>query len=271
MFSENIKLLRKRRKRSQDEAALAVGVKRTTWSAYENGVAEPGFATLIRIADYFKMPVDMLLRQNLSRLSESKLREVEIASETDITGKNLRIVVTTVSDNDQKENIEMVPVKAKAGYTDGYADPDFIRILPTFRLPFLAKERKYRTFPISGDSMPPVNHGAWVTGEYLSDWTTIKDGDACIVVTQEDGIVFKVIFNQIDRNETLLLCSTNPAYDPYELHISKVLEIWKFVNYISPELPTPNITQKQLTDTVLMLQREMKRLNTKVNTPRNSQ
>ncbi|HLT42996.1 MAG TPA: helix-turn-helix transcriptional regulator, partial [Sphingobacteriaceae bacterium] len=160
-FADNLKFLRKRKNRSQDETSGALGVKRTTWSAYEIGNAEPGFETLLKISDYFKIPIDILLKEKLSDWPESKIRELEIKNDIDVYGKKLRVVVTTV-DSDNNSNIELVPVKAKAGYTGGYADPDYISVLPTFKLPFLSKEKKYRTFPISGDSMPPVVHGSWV-------------------------------------------------------------------------------------------------------------
>lgn len=256
MFAANLKFLRKRRNRSQDETACALGVKRTTWSAYEQGVSEPGFETLIKISEYFKIPIDILIKQDISRFPESKIRELEIAGDVDIYGKNLRVVVTTVN-SDEEENIELVPVRAKAGYTGGFADPEFIKILPTFRLPFLSKEKKYRAFQISGDSMPPVSDGSWVTGKYVENWTEIKDGKPYIVVTREDGIVFKILFNRIESSGTLLLCSTNPVYQPYEVSINDILEIWEFVNYISEVLPEPNINQKQLTNTVLSIQREV--------------
>lgn len=255
-FSANLKFLRKRKKRSQDETSGALGVKRTTWSAYEIGNAEPGFETLLKISEYFKLPIDLLLKENLSEYSEAKIREWEMKNEIDVHGKKLRVVVTTV-DNNNNSNIELVPLKAKAGYTGGYADPDYISVLPTFKLPFLSKEKKYRTFPISGDSMPPANDGSWVTAEYIDNWMNIRSGTPCIVVTKDDGIVFKVVHNHIDQKNTLLLCSTNPAYEPYEVHIEQILEVWSFVNFISQELSTPNISQQELTNTVLNLQREM--------------
>lgn len=260
MFSANLKFLRKRRNRSQDESAGALGVKRTTWSAYEQGVAEPGFETLVKISEYFKIPIDILIKQDVTRFPESKIREIEISKETDITGRNLRVVVTTVDSSDDGENIELVPVKAKAGYTGGFADPDYIKVLPTFRLPFLSKERKYRAFPISGDSMPPVADGSWVTGEYVENWQSVSNGKPYLIVTKNDGIVFKTVFNRLEESGTLLLCSTNPKYDPYEVPSDDILEVWKFVNYISAELPDPNINQKQLTNTVLTIQREVSEL-----------
>src|SRR5665648_762449 len=72
-----------------------------------------------------------------------------------VKGSKLRVLTTTV-DSTNTENIELVPEKAKAGYMRGFADPEFVRELPVFQLPFLSPERKYRTFQISGDSMSPI-------------------------------------------------------------------------------------------------------------------
>jgi hypothetical protein len=99
-----------------------------------------------------------------------------------------------------------------------------------------------------------------VTGEYLQNWQLIKNGHPYIVVTQNEGIVFKVVYNQINDSGTLLLCSTNPQYQPYEVKVGDVLEIWKFVNYINPRFEEPNPHRDQLTDTVLDLQKEMLRI-----------
>ncbi|MBS1570143.1 MAG: S24 family peptidase, partial [Bacteroidetes bacterium] len=159
-----------------------------------------------------------------------------------------------------RENIELVNHKAKAGYALGYADPEYISVLPTFQMPFLSRDRKYRTFQISGDSMPPVGEGSWVTGEYVQNWQTLRDGQPYVIITKEDGIVFKVVYNQLKTTGTLLLCSTNPVYQPYEVPISEVLEIWKFVHFISHELPEPNLTRDELSRSVLDLRKEVGQL-----------
>lgn len=234
-FSQNIQLLRKRRKRSQQELAGAIGIKRSTLSAYEVGAAEPNLDTLIRFSRFFKVSVDKLLMLDLASVSEFYLSELEKGFDTDITGKRLRILATTVN-RDNEDNIEVVPLKAKAGYTAGYADPEYIRVLPTFQMPFLNKNRKYRTFQITGDSMPPVSDGSWVTGEYVENWQLIQNGKPYIVVTKDDGVVFKIVYNKLDEHQKLMLCSSNPEYAPYEVHISEVLEVWKFVNYINERL-----------------------------------
>jgi len=256
VFGSNIKLLRSRRGRSQEETAIALEVKRSSYSGYENGSAEPSFDLLVRMSEYFKVSIDKLLRDELTALSESQIGVIERGGDIDLNGRRLRVLATTVNSED-RENVELVPEKAKAGYALGYADPEYISILPTFQMPFLARDRKYRTFQISGDSMPPVADGSWVTGEYVQNWQTLRDGQPYIVVTKEDGIVFKVVYNQLKDKGNLLLCSTNPLYGPYEVSIANVLEIWKFVHFISSELPEPNLSRDDLTRSVVDLRKEV--------------
>ncbi len=258
-FGPNIKLLRQRHGRSQEETAIALDVKRSSWSGYENGSAEPPFDLLVRISTYFKVSVDKLLKEDLTQLGEHALSTLERGGDLDLAGKRLRVLATTV-DKEDRENVELVPEKAKAGYAAGYADPEYISILPTFQMPFLSRDRKYRTFQISGDSMPPVADGSWVTGEYVQNWQTIRDGQPYIVVTKEDGIVFKVVYNQLKEKGTLLLCSTNPIYSPYEVEVGQVLEIWKFVHFISAELPEPNLSRDELSRSVIDLRKEVSHL-----------
>jgi len=263
MLAQNLKLLRKAKNMSQEEVAEILGIKRTSLSGYENGTAEPSVEGLLNISDFFKISLDQLIKSDLSKKDDEYLKKIIKGHEVDIAGKGLRIVATTV-DADNNDNIELVPVQARAGYATGYADPDYIRVLPTFQLPFLSKNKKYRTFPILGDSMPPVSDGSWVTGEYLQNWNFIKDGYPYIVVTLDDGIVFKVLYNRIQQNGSIMLCSTNPQYAPYELQIGQIKEVWKFVHYISNELPEPNLEKNELTSTVMQLQREMTMLKGKI-------
>jgi transcriptional regulator with XRE-family HTH domain len=262
-FADNIKFLRKRRGRTQDDVAFTMGLKRSTLSGYENGVAHPGIDLLVSFSNYFNISVDTLLKVDITRLSESQLGELERGYDAYVKGSNLRVLATTV-DAGNNENIELVPEKAKAGYTTGYADPEFISELPSFRLPFLSDSKKYRTFQLKGDSMLPIPEGSWVTGEFLQDWYNIVTGNAYIIFTLDDGIVFKVVEDKIGESGRLVLYSLNPLYEPYEVHISEVKEIWKFVNYISSELPDPVIPEKQLISTVAGLKHDLQRLKSKL-------
>ncbi|WP_066629382.1 XRE family transcriptional regulator [Labilibacter marinus] len=228
-FPENIKFLRKRRKLSQADLASQLELTRTTLAGYEKNI-QPPFKVLIKYAEYFNLSIDALVRYDIQALSEFQLSQIEDGFDVDVTGKKLRLLTISV-DGDGNENIEMVPVKAQAGYTNSYGDMDFIGSLDKFSLPFLPKDKTYRTFQIKGDSMLPVPEGAWVTCSYIQDWTNVKDGTPCVIVTQDDGIVFKVVYKHLEKSKSLLLVSTNREYKPYEFPVNKVVEMWKFETY----------------------------------------
>ena len=255
-FNSNIRLMRKRRGRTQDEVAFSLNMKRPTLSGYENGVAQPGVQQLIAYSEYFGISIDTLVKVDLSKLRESELRQLESGFDVFVKGSKLRILTTTV-DRSNNENIELVPEKAKAGYTRGFADPEFVSELPVFQLPFLSPERKYRTFQVSGDSMLPIPDGAWVTGEFVQDWNTLKNGDACIVLTLDEGIVFKVIENKIAKEGKIGLVSLNAIYKPYELSVVEVREIWRFVHYISDELPSGEVSSSDLANSLNQLRQDV--------------
>ena len=264
-FTSNIKFLRKRRGRTQDDVAVALNLKRSTLSGYENGVAQPGIDILVSFSGYFNMSIDTLLKIDMTRLSESQLGELERGYDAYVKGSNLRVLTTTVN-SENRENIELVAEKAKAGYTTGYADPEYIGELPVFSLPFLSDKRKYRTFQLKGDSMLPIPDGSWVTGEFLQDWRNIRTGKAYIVFTLNDGIVFKILENNISKDGKLVLFSLNPLYEPYEVHINEVKEIWKFVNYISNELPEPVLPEKQIFQSIALMKNDLERIKAKLGT-----
>jgi transcriptional regulator with XRE-family HTH domain len=255
-LGNNLKLVRKLKKKSQEEVASDLGLTRSSYSGYENGIAEPGIETIIALGAYYAVPLDSLLTKDFSTFNESDWATIESGVFTDVNGKHLR-VLTSLVDQDDNEMIEMIPQEARAGYTSGYADPDYLKVLPTFSLPFLSKNRKYRSFPIKGDSMPPVDEGSYVIGEYIQNWASVRSGTACIVVTKEDGIVFKIVNNCIANLQSFELCSTNPLYAPYFVHINEVIEVWKFVNYISPTLPDMRVDDQQLARSIQDLQREV--------------
>jgi transcriptional regulator with XRE-family HTH domain len=262
-FSSNLKLLRRRRRRTQDEVAQSLNMKRSTLSGYENEVSQPTVQALIAFSKYYGIAIDTLLHIDLYQLSENQLSQLERGGDVYIRGSNLRILATTVNKRNE-DNIELVNEKAKAGYTTGFADPEFISELPVFQLPFLSRQRKYRTFQLSGDSMLPIPHGAWVTGEFLQNWESIVTGRGYIILTIDDGVVFKIVENLIEQEQALRLYSLNPVYEPYDVAISEIREIWKFVHYICAEIPEPVIPQEELLKTVAGLKKDMNILKSRL-------
>ncbi len=220
----NLKFLRKKKSLTQETLAQAVGVSRSKLAGYERNITPP-LEVLLLFADYFKLSLDVLVREDLSSYTEYKLREL---LETDhfLRGRNLRILSTTV-DASGRELIEVVSQRAKASYLAGFADPEFISDLPRFSLPFLPSNKKYRVFQVDGDSMLPIADGAWIVCEYVEDWTRLKDGDRYVIVTEQDGVTFKIGYKRHPQQQ-ILLCSANPIYPPFEVDFEQVREVWKY-------------------------------------------
>ena len=266
-FSSNIKFLRKHRGRTQDDVAFALNMKRSTLSGYENEVSEPNLDALIAFSKYFNIAIDTLVKVDLSSITSSQLSQLERGYDVHLKGGNLRVLATTVTP-DNHENIELVTERAKAGYATGFADPEYIKVLPTFSMPFLSRDRKYRTFQISGDSMLPIPDGSYVTGEYVLDWTYVRSGQPYIILTQDDGIVFKIVENKIEDEGKLTLSSLNPLYQPYDLAAADIKEVWRFVHYISSEMPQQqenHLREEQLLQTVQALQKKVEEIQLKLN------
>ncbi|MEA5140533.1 XRE family transcriptional regulator [Arcicella rigui] len=226
-FSQNLQFLRKslEGKVSQEKMADELMIKKSTLGSYESGRAEPRYGDLVKLSAYFKVSIDELLKEDLSIKPAFPKQE-----------EKLRILTTTVSP-DNEDNIEYVPIKAVAGYVNGYGDLEYISNLPVFNVPFLAKDKKYRVFPIQGDSMLPLKEGSLVFAEYIENWKTVRDGTVCVVVTRSEGIVLKKVFNYLTEMNVLVLKSTNEHYAPYPVLGDDVQELWRFVGYYSSVFP----------------------------------
>ncbi len=240
-LGSNIKLLRSRLGIRQEDLAKDLKMTRSTLNNYENvAVLNPTAEIMIGFSNYFNVSIDILFKTDLLKLSEKQIDDLIKGSDVYTTGSKLRVLATTV-DSKNVENVELVNVRARAGYTLGYGDVEYVKKLPSFQLPFLAKDRKYRTFQISGDSMLPIPDKSYVIGEYVSNLNEIKSGQAYIVITLDEGIVFKIVTNKIASNKSLILSSLNTLYKPYTVIINKVKEVWKFTHYISSKIPETEI------------------------------
>ncbi|TJZ53793.1 helix-turn-helix transcriptional regulator [Sphingobacterium olei] len=70
-LSENMKYLRARKGRSQQELADDLGITRSRYSKYEYGLAEPSIVLLAKLAEYYRITLDALILQELRENSAS--------------------------------------------------------------------------------------------------------------------------------------------------------------------------------------------------------
>ncbi len=256
VIGSNIKYLRKQKGLTQDELAKNIGVNRAMIGSYEENRATPKLSVLKDLAYFFNISID--------DIAKLKLWETpELSRDKDVKGGNLRILSTTVNEKNN-ELITTVPIQASAGYTVGYSDPDYIGELPHFSLPLieLSQERSYRVFQIKGDSMEPIKSGSYIICQYLLNWEEISDGKTYIVISKDDGIVYKRLFNKINESNEIILSSDNKEYQDYSLKTEDIHEIWSALGFISFNLPEVdnNLSVNKLHDMILEMKEEISKL-----------
>ncbi|MCR9288122.1 MAG: peptidase S24 [Bacteroidetes bacterium] len=167
-------------------------------------------------------------------------------------------VLTIVTDSHDDERIVHVPVPAQAGYAGEVTDPTFIQDLPTFTLPdYKYKVGTHRAFDVAGDSMEPtLFEGDKVICSYLEPtlWeNSLKDNYVYVIVTRGD-VVVKRVQNRLKAEKYVELRSDNDFYEPYNVNIGDIREIWYVRAKISPFLPSPHNINNLLRNEI----REMK-------------
>lgn len=230
-LANRIRTLRKAAGWTQQALADALGLKRSALGAYEEGRAEPKLATLVALSKHFGMSLDAFVLGDSEE--DRKMRRV--------VGGDLRVLSVHVDAGSDRERVAIVPVRAAAGYLTGYGDSEFMEGLAHFNLPVkeLAQEVTYRMFQIQGDSMLPIPDGSYVLAHYEENWSKAGGMRPYIVITREQGVVFKRVENRLDTHGDYLLISDNPTVASYPVQPEDVVEMWRARAYLAFDWPTP--------------------------------
>jgi transcriptional regulator with XRE-family HTH domain len=278
-LAKNINFLRGLKGISQAEIADRLGFKRTTWNGYESATSKPYIDGLVIIADYFDVSEADLLHTDLSRKGEyltqkgSKKKSTKGEHGSGFQGefegkkypKNDKLSVLNddgagvykmpqviTVDSQGNENVVMVPIRARAGYLGGYADPEFMQSLPAYRLPGL-NNGTFRLFEVEGLSMyPTLQAGDLVIGSYVEQLGIVRDDRVHVVVTKNDGVVVKRVLNRIKTDGKLILKSDNykdrDMFPPIVCEQQDVVEIWYATGFISRQMRPPAEMYTRLVD-----------------------
>lgn len=214
-ISNNIRHLRSLKKWSQQQLADELDITRARIGSYEEERCDPPIDILIKISNLFHIAIDALIKCDLSTVDPGSLIKV---------GNN-RLLFPIVVDKNNNEQIEVVTVKASAGYLNGYADPEYFEKLPLMNLPFRVIG-KHRAFPVKGDSMPPLKNGCFIIAKYVESISDINNGSTYVLISKEEGVVYKRVYK---KGNILELHSDNKNYETYTVKTADIIEAWEFV------------------------------------------
>ena len=101
--------------------------------------------------------------------------------------------------------------------------------------------------------------------EQNENTTDIKNSQAYIVVSRNEGIVYKRVEKNGRSKNKLTLVSDNPQYQPYQVNAEDVVELWQAQMVISKVSMQQRWDMNSLASMVNNLQNQVSTLNKKMN------
>ena len=94
MLKDNLKTLRKNKGLSQEELSVKLNVVRQTISKWETGLSVPDAEMLVKISNYFNIPVSTILGENIEEKEQNDLKviaeKLEIINDQLATNQELK-------------------------------------------------------------------------------------------------------------------------------------------------------------------------------------
>ena len=235
LFGKNIRKIRSVKSLSQQSFAEVFDLKRGTLGAYEEGRSEPKIETIIKIANYFSIPIDDLLTNELT---------VNQLSRFSMDSEYLQ---------NKKEEIPMLEIpciieSSMKEYIRCFENKNYIADLPQIKLP-LQSHQELRAFLIQDLEMSIDDDGLFpndiVIGRKVEkkDWQKLEGLELYIIVSTDEIIVRRVLI----ENDSFILKADHPKIKEKHLKLSGINELWKieFVIYHRlPELKKENLKGK---------------------------
>lgn len=115
------KLMEEKPTTTQEKLAEVTGKTRQTVSQYVNGISEPGYDTLVKIADYFNVSTDYLLGRTKDRRKGQSIYDSLCLSEESIS----LLLLTSAAQTSQDKMNELIDYLFLSGKADVTGNPEF--------------------------------------------------------------------------------------------------------------------------------------------------
>ena len=109
--------------------------------------------------------------------------------------------------------------------------------------------------------MLPIQDGSFVVGKFVENLESVINGKTYVMVTKNEGIVYKRVYNRIFEDGTFLMVSDNKHFAPYQIHAREVMELWEFVcNINTQEYSDHELNSESIISMLRNMQVELKSL-----------
>ncbi len=270
IVSNNIRYLRRLKGFTQEQFAIKIGIKRSLLGAYEEARANPNLENLQTMALIFGTSVDEIITTDITKnIADERIFSNDLFTNNNSDNKKQLIsnnqslnemnnMVENIAKNEiiyTQNNIFSIVKRANTSeYLNKRLHNSFIQSLETMSLPDLEKNKTYRGFEI-GEDFSFMN--ALLIGEQLHHLHEMMDGKNYLIVSKNNGIIYRRIYNQTNTRGTILLSSDNLGIATVELQVKEILEIWDIIAFMSFQMPTPQASLSSIKQLVNELQHEL--------------
>ncbi|WBA43489.1 XRE family transcriptional regulator [Hymenobacter canadensis] len=250
---KNIRKIRTVKKLSQAAFAELFGLARPSVGAYEEGRSEPKMETLIQIAHYFGLSVDLLLTKELT---VNELYHFDIFRQ-ETTPEALVTPAAATADR-LAQLTPFVPADRLLEYIVQHHSTAFIDALPSLTFPHQLGPAT-RAFEIVGAEMQHQQQGLRHQDVVLccrvdKAAATLRPGRIYAFVTQ-NSLLVRRLAERLPTN-VLRLRADNPDYGAQEFALDQALEIWEVKAVFTTHLRPPS----RIEDRVTRLERQVEEL-----------
>jgi transcriptional regulator with XRE-family HTH domain len=285
---KNIKLLRKKIGLTQEQLASKLNVKRSSIGAYEENRAVPARELLKEMATMFGVSMDQLydfdfssstadifgngnipsansdhsLVSDTHRLVTENIAEIPEAAalmgypKTDIFSKNTSESAVSTSKLSQRNTIPYISTANLQAYIQSHDLQSFTDSLPQIQLPQY-KLSNGRAFEAQADFPVP---GATILCDVLGKNEAIENAADYVLVLRNGTALFRKVFD-LTAKGCLLLSANVEGIISSEIPVYDVLQVCKFVGYISSELPKNQILNPKIKALLAELGHEINKLS----------
>ena len=137
----------------------------------------------------------------------------------------------------------------------------YIIFIPAITMGLIAREKALGTMEVL--STLPIKDSEFVIGKYLESLHLIKNDKTYVILTKNEGILYKRI--SIEEEGKIKLTSDNLIYKPYNVSFKEIIELWEAVGFFTHDLPNPNDTINHLHNIVENIQSDINNIKNKIN------
>ncbi|MEM7108511.1 MAG: LexA family transcriptional regulator [Bacteroidota bacterium] len=242
-IGQNIRKIRSAKKLSQTQFAELFDLTRGSVGAYEEGRAEPKIDTIIQIANYFSVSIDLLLNKEMT---------VNDLFHLDVFRKKLNEAHsfdTKVSAPSAPNGVEYITIKNQLEYVVNNTNKDFIANLPKVGFPVNREKpaKQLQAFELGNSEMEynqnGLHHGDILLAEKISESKNLSKGNVYVVV-DESGICIRRLKSKY--KSSLIFSSDNPNYADRHFSVEDIYELWQVLGFYSTYLNPPKLIDNKV-------------------------